>query len=162
MTRRRATILAVVVVAALMLAATWTMVGQGSDVAGSSPRVDKCVERLVARADPAAEADDAELRAYAERTYCNPFDQRGWIYADGALSIRAYEWHQAGASEECMAGEPAQTVPCEELGPETTIDCALLHHVRQSEVRSYLAKLQRAQPVGCDDGTPLADLGAPS
>jgi hypothetical protein len=39
------------------------------------------------------------------------------------------------------------------------LDCALLHHVRRSEVRDYVERLQREGAVECDDGAPLDDLG---
>jgi hypothetical protein len=60
------------------------------------------------------------------------------------------------------AGEGGETVPCEELegdGP-LLLDCAILHLVRRGEVREYVEKLERSREVSCDDGTPLARLGA--
>ena len=70
-------------------------------------------------------------------------------------------------SESCASAGPAQpsrTVPCDQLqaadGPRR-IDCALLHHVRRSEVRKYLDDLRSRGKLECDDGTPLGELGAP-
>lgn len=118
--------------------------------AGGEPRVDRCVERLLADADATTEA-----RRYARKTYCEPFASRGWVYEDGALSIGAQRWLEEGGSEQC-ASENAATVPCED---SRVIDCALLHHVRRSEVRDYVARLR--DDVECDDGTPVEQLGVP-
>jgi hypothetical protein len=38
------------------------------------------------------------------------------------------------------------------------LDCGLLHLVRRSEVRAFVASLE--QPARCDDGTPLDEIGA--
>ena len=94
-----------------------------------------------------------EARAYVRRTYCEPFESRGWVYDDGALSIDAQTWLAEGGSEQCAS--EAGPVPCPE---SRTIDCAMLHHVRRSEVRDYLA---RRPDVACDDGTPVEQLGVP-
>jgi hypothetical protein len=124
--------------------------GCGSN-AGEESRVDQCIERLLTNAvvDPTDED-----RAYARRTYCGPFASRGWVYGDGALSIDAQKWLEEGGSEECES--EAGPVPCEE---SRTIDCALLRHVRRSEVREYVAQLR--DEVECDDGTPVEQLGVP-
>jgi len=120
-------------------------------------------------------ADEQEaVRRYTESTYCARFAERGWVYDDGALSIDAYTSLAEGGEEECGEAEsesapgeepaaPGRTVPCDEVGAgeDETIDCALLRHVRKSEVRAYLDELQRSgRAVACDDGTALADLGA--
>ena len=125
----------------------------------------KCTDRLVARAatDGLSDAEEEQLRRYTETTYCSRFAERGWIYEDGTLSIAAQEWTEQGGEEECgQATETGEkTVPCDELG-DPLIDCALLHHVRQSEVRKYVEELRRKNGnVECDDGTRLDELGAP-
>ena len=135
--------------------------------------MDKCTDRLVADAEAASDAEKEQIHRYAEETYCSRFAERGWVYGDGTLSIEAHKWLEEGGEEVCMEveveagseGEPAEsatTVPCEELGEDPVIDCAFLHHVRESEVRDYVEELRRRQGnVECDDGTPLAELGAP-
>jgi hypothetical protein len=126
--------------------------------------VQTCNDRFVERARAEGyDADEEQLRRYVETTYCSRFAEQGWVYEDGTLSIAAYEWGQEGG--ECSmaeAGEPARSVPCDDLGEDPIIDCALLHHVRRSEVRDYVEELRREERnVECDDGTPLDELGAP-
>jgi len=142
-----------ILVATALLA---VLAGCGSDT-GAESRVDRCVERLLsnAKVDPTDEA-----RAYVHRTYCGPFASRGWVYGDGALAIGAQTWLEESGSEECAtAGEDGQsvTIPCEDRS--RTIDCAMLRHVRRSEVRAYVA--QPRDDVECDDGTPVEQLGVP-
>lgn len=171
-----------IVAAALALALAGC--GSSADEAGddgeapvsAGAAVERCTERLLSGAELeelTAEEQEA-VRSYAESTYCARFAERGWVYDDGALSIDAYTSLAEGGEEECgeavadsAPGEepagPGRTVPCDEVdsGEDETIDCALLRHVRRSEVRAYLDELQRSgQAVECDDGTPLADLGA--
>ena len=170
-----------IVAAALALALAGC--GSSADEAGvdgeapvsAGAAVERCTERLLSDAELeelTAEEQEA-VRSYTESTYCARFVERGWVYDDGALSIDAYTSLAEGGEEECaeaeaesVEGEPggsAQSVPCDEVdaGEDGTIDCALLRHVRRSEVRAYLDELQRSgQAVECDDGTPLADLGA--
>ena len=140
---------------------------RSADAATASSPVERCTERLLRRVRP-EDAERAEARRYVRVTYCARFAERGWVYDDGTLSIAAHRWLEESGSEECASaapGEPVETVPCEELEPAAgprRIDCALLHHVRRSEVRSYLAQLRRERDVECDDGTPLAELGTPS
>ena len=120
-------------------------------------RVERCTERLLSRGE--GEATD-EARAYARRTYCGPFERQGWVYEDGALSIDAQKWLDEGGMEECEtagAGGQSVTVACEDESP--TIDCAMLRHVRRSEVRKYVAQLRR--DIECEDGTPVEQLGVP-
>ena len=132
----------------------------------ASARVERCTERFLRRARP-GDARPEEVRRYVEATYCAPFAKRGWVYEDGTLSIASQRWLEESGSEVCATaapGRPAESVPCEALegpGPRV-IECALLHHVRRSEVRSYVAELRRENEVECDDGTPLAELGAPA
>lgn len=140
--------------------------GAGEATPPDADKIERCTDRLLTNADDprAAKANDA--RQYAERTYCSPFAERGWVYDDGALSINAYRWLTAAGSESCSsaeAGEPARTVPCDELAPPgqlEELDCALLHHVRKSEVAQFLSET-RPRPARCDDGTPVIELGVP-
>lgn len=132
----------------------------------SVSRVDKCSDRLAARAktDGLSDAEQDEIRRYVETTYCSRFVERGWVYDDGTLSIAAHKWMEAGREEECtrVTETGAETVPCEDIGEDPILDCALLHHVRRSEVRDYIQNLRRRnRHVECDDGTPLEQLGAP-
>jgi hypothetical protein len=105
------------------------------------------------------ESEEA-VRRYAEDTYCGEFERNGWIYEDGALSIAIQKWlKEGGTCETASPGKPPRTIPCEEAGP---IDCALLHHVRRSEVTDYIEELRRrVGAVECDDGTPVQELGVP-
>jgi hypothetical protein len=141
----------------------------GVGVEGSSDatsRIERCVERFLERAasDGLAEAD---VRRYIESSYCSRFEQEGWIYDDGTLSIAAHvAFVESGSSEECVTaevGEATETVPCEELGGANgplLLDCAILHVVRRGEVREYVGEVARSREVSCDDGTPLERLGA--
>jgi hypothetical protein len=133
----------------------------------ASQRIERCTERFLERVED-EDVSTEEARRYVEVTYCAPFVERGWVYEDGTLSIAAHTWLVGSSSEECVsarAGQPAQTVPCEEREPTgglQVIDCALLHHVRRREVRDYVEELQREYEVECDDGTPVEELGASS
>jgi hypothetical protein len=151
-----------IVALAAVLAGCGTAGGQQRDEAGptASARIDKCVERLLDRSGN--DGNEEEVRAYARDTYCERFERNSWIYGDGALRIAVQEWLDNGGAEECgnaNSGEPTETVPCDTA--TEIIDCALLHHVRQAEVKAYVAELQRDGSVECDDGTPLAELGVP-
>lgn len=127
-------------------------------------RIESCVDRLLQRATT-QDANEDDARRYARQTYCARFESHGWIYDDGVLSIGAQTWLEEGAT--CATGsegQPTRTLPCEELdAPGTrTLDCALLHHIRRSEVQEYVERLKRERPViECDDGTPVDDLGVP-
>jgi len=101
------------------------------------------------------------VRHYVSVTYCDRFARNGWVYADGALSIAAQRWLlRGGRCATATPGGTAKTVPCESLrSPGEPIECAMLHHVRKSEVRTYVAGLPR--DTRCDDGTPLDALGVP-
>jgi len=134
------------------------------DPAAVTSRVERCTDRFMRRVS--AEDSTDQVRRYARRTYCEPFDERGWIHKNGTLSIDAYRYvTSSGTSSTCAMstpGQPAQTVPCKELetGGPLFLDCAILHMVPRTEVRTYVAKLQRSRDVRCDDDTPLSELGA--
>jgi hypothetical protein len=131
----------------------------------SDERVERCTNRFLDRVEG---TDSEKIRRYVEVTYCAPFAARGWVYDDGTLSIAAQSWLIDNGSRECESADDdqaAQTVPCDQLestGGVLVIDCAILHQVRRSEVRDYIAQLQRTHEVECDDGTPLERLGAPA
>ena len=157
---------------ALALAGCGTPGDDGRDEATGAEasavsRVETCTERLVegANTEGLTDAEKEELRRYTEMTYCARFGKRGWIYADGTLSIAAHNWLNEGREEDCGTVTEAggEEVPCEDVeGGPKDVDCALLHHVRRSEVRDYVEELRRRQGnVECDDGTPLDELGAP-
>jgi len=134
------------------------------DSPAATARISKCVDRLLSRSTTGG-GSEQQVRRYAKGTYCVPFEQNGWIYEDGALSIAAQEWLVSAG--ECATGsdtEPTRTVSCEQGNDDAAtriIDCALLHHVRRTEVMAYVAELQRDGGVHCDDGTPLEELGVP-
>ena len=150
----------VCVAAALTLVVSAGCAFERGDGAAAS-RVERCTDSIVERAEPRGLSED-DLRRYVERTYCSRFEEEGWIYDDGTLSI---DVHTDTRAEECAVaepGKPSRTVPCEQLesGFEV-LDCAILHHVRKSEVQAHLAELMRRHTgVQCDDGTPLDELGA--
>ena len=136
--------------------------------AASASRVDRCTERMLQRVqfEDFPEASRAQIEQYVEQTYCTEFESQGWLYDDGTVSIRAHLALADEGAEECGVAEPGgaeRTVPCEELDVAEApliLDCAVLHHVPRREVEDYLRKLQRSGEVRCDDGTPLAELGA--
>ena len=131
--------------------------------AGAAARIEGCVDLLL----PATtqDANEDATRRYVRDTFCTKFEESGWIYDDGVLRIGAQTWLEEGAT--CATGsegQPTQTMPCEELDAQGArrLDCALLHHIRRSEVKEYIERLQRKHPViECDDGTPVEDLGVP-
>jgi hypothetical protein len=145
----------------------------GSDLAA---RVHRCIDRFVARAETAglSDAEREAMRGYVETVYCGRFAEEGWVYEDGTLRIAAQKWLLESGDEECAravtggagatvtAPTPALGMACVETEDEGSIlDCALLHQVRRSEVRSYIEELRGRMPeVECDDGTPLDELGA--
>lgn len=124
-------------------------------------RIERCIDRFLERAAETggSGADEADLREYVRRGYCERFDSLGWVHGDGSLAIAAFT---EGGREECAtgtAGGGSVTVPCASFAPAgPRVDCALLHLVRRSEVRAFVASLE--QPSRCDDGTPLDELGA--
>lgn len=167
-----------VYLAVLMLAATVSACGSGcsgrqeetaSSARLSSPaasRIERCVDRLLGNTTTQNAADRKAARRYARMTYCARFEEKGWVYKDGAVSIAAQTWLEQGAT--CARGgegEPTRTVPCEidRSGGRgvQTLDCALLHIVKRSEVREYIDRLEMDGAVKCDDGTALDELGVP-
>jgi hypothetical protein len=125
-----------------------------------APRVQRCTQRVL---DRVGRESGAETRTYVESTYCAPFARKGWVYADGTLSIDAHLYLlTAGtcAEETSQPGGSTTTIPCDPADMLDPLDCAILHYVRRNEVRAYIRKLERSQSVSCDDGTPLDKLGA--
>jgi len=160
--------------AILLFAAALSACGSGSgdrrdeapSTANRSPatisRIERCVDRLLQDATTRDASEEEEARRYARNTYCARFERKRWIYEDGALSIAAQTWLEEGAR--CATGgegEPTRTVSCEEerRAGVRTLDCALLHIVRRSEVRDYIERLRSNGAVECDDGTALDELG---
>jgi hypothetical protein len=140
-------------------------VSSGGASTVAAPRVEKCVERFVARATSDA-STETDVRRYIEGTYCSPFEREGWVYEDGTLSIAAYLSLAGGGSEACASGEAGatETASCGELPADASVvlDCAVLHVVRREDVQRYVRELERHHEVSCDDGTPLEHLGAAS
>jgi hypothetical protein len=128
----------------------------------TNSRVERCVARLVAGSDTSV-AGKEQTRHYILDSYCRPFEQRGWVYDDGALKLAAHLSVQNGGScAEGVAGQPAKVVPCKlerSSNGVLTIDCGLLRFVRRSEVRTYLRRLQASGPVACEEGIALTKLG---
>lgn len=127
------------------------------DDATVNSRVERCTERVLDRI-----GGRAQIRRYIERTYCGPFARKGWVYADGTMSIKAHVYLLNGyacSSETLTPGGQTTTIPCDPR-PLHPLECALLHYVRRDEVRAYIRKLKRSQSVTCDDRTPLDKLGA--
>jgi hypothetical protein len=63
----------------------------------TNSRVERCVARLVAGSDTSV-AGKEQTRHYIRDSYCRPFEQRGWVYDDGALKLAAYLSVQNGGS----------------------------------------------------------------
>lgn len=160
--------------AVLIFVATASGCGSGSGRHGVTPtgpspppaapgRIERCVDRLLQNATQTA-ADKGAARRYVRKTYCARFEKKGWIYEDGALRIAAQIWLDKGYRCTSDGGGAAATaVPCrvDVSGGVRTLECALLHAVRKSEVGEYVERLRAGGPVTCDDGTPLGDLGVP-
>jgi hypothetical protein len=144
---------------AVMLALTGCGSGAKKSAQGNvtdGPRVERCTQRFL---DRIKRSRGPELRSYVETAYCRPFARRGWVYADGTLSINAHVYVMNGYScgTTTLGGGTTTTTPCKPtLDP---LECAILHNVRRNEVTAYIRKLQRTQIVRCDDGTPLDKLG---
>jgi hypothetical protein len=138
---------------------------RGETPSAASSRVERCVDRLLRDTPTGSSTREAATRRYAREAYCAPFEQRGWVYDDGALGIAVQTWLDRGATcASAREGEPARTVPCEperSTGGVRTLDCALLRIVRRSEARAYVDRLATNGPVACDDGTALDRLGVP-
>jgi hypothetical protein len=151
------------ITAILLLAASCGSQGDQASpggAAGNPSRVEKCVQRFLQQAEDASE----EAERYVRVKYCDPFERRGFVHDDGTLSIDAYlTVAEGGTCASAKPGEAARTVPCEDIeqgyGPRV-LDCALLHLVPRDEVTKYVERLRQLREVTCDDGTPLADLGA--
>jgi hypothetical protein len=145
---------------ALVLLLLVALTGCGSterSEAGEPPLVAPCVHRMLERAmgEP-----KRLVREYLRRTYCEPFAKKGWVHPDGTISIRAHEWLLGAGT--CESVEGTTTTPCDYRAEHEAplLECGLLHFVRRSEVRVYLADLQsRRGKVSCDDGTPFDELG---
>ena len=63
--------------------------------AKTASRIERCTQRFLDRIDGDGGPAGGGLRSYVERTYCGPFARKGWVYADGTLSIKAprpHEW----------------------------------------------------------------------
>ena len=146
--------------AASMLAA----VAACGTATGDRAAAERCVDRLLSRAEPRA-ADDDRARSYVRRTYCERFERNGWVGDDGVLTIAAQRWRDdSGTCAVGREGQSTRTGPCEEVEVPAELrhfDCALLHHVRRSEVGVYVEERRREGPFACDDGTPLGELGVP-
>ena len=128
-----------------------------------TPRAEQCTQRIL---DRVSGDNGPKARAYIETVYCVPFDRKGWVYADGTLSIAAHLYVlQSGvcSTETVGPGGSTTTTMTTECDPTDLLDpleCAVLHYVRKDEVRTYIRKLKRTHSVSCDDGTPLDKLGA--
>jgi hypothetical protein len=145
---------------ALVLLGVVSLTGCGStdeSEASESPLVAQCVHRMLERAEGKPKR---LVREYLRRTYCEPFEKSGWVHPDGTISIRAHEWLLGAGT--CERVEGTTTMPCDSRATQEAplLECGLLHFVRRSEVRVYLADLQRRRgKVRCDDGTPFDELG---
>ena len=160
--------------AVLILAATVSACGSGnggrraetattaSPSQAAASRIKRCVDRLLQHAT----TQNVAARRYVQNTYCARFEEKGWVYEDGALSIAAQTWLENGYACTAEAGGDGAltgTVPCEpdRSGGVRILECALLHVVRKTEVSDYIDRLRTNGPVKCDDGTPLDELGVP-
>jgi hypothetical protein len=153
---------------ALSVALLLVLVGCGSEHTKASQtnaqtvsRTERCTQRFLDR----IKSHSGQIRSYVKTAYCGLFARRGWVYADGRLSIKAHLYVLNGYACTSLTltpnGGPGTKTPC---NPRTAmlnpLECAILHYVRRDEVRAYIRKLTRNQKVRCDDGTPLGKLGA--
>jgi hypothetical protein len=158
----------------LILGAIFSGCGSGSsgrrdERPSSAPvaasRIERCVDRLLRSTTTRNRAEEEAARRYVRTTYCARSEENGWVYQDGAVSIAAQTWlDQSERCEKGGMGQPTRTVPCVKertTGGVETLDCALLHIVRRSEVREYINGLEMNGAVECDDGTALDKLGVP-
>ena len=121
--------------------------------ASAQARIERCTERILRRVQVRgrAEVTEEQLRRYVERT-CGMFEKHGLVYDDGTLRIEVYTDSRSSVCATSRPGEPARTVPCEDVTlDDPVLDCVLLHHVRRSEDQKYLAELRRTREVRCDD-----------
>jgi hypothetical protein len=159
---RRSRFSVITVVAALAFAGCNSSRTGGSRIESLAA---KCTDGFLRTVNPRIRATRAAVRHYVSVTYCERFARNGWVYSDGALSIDAQRWLVRGGREKCAKASPTgntETIPCKELpqGEPRVIVCGILHHVRRSEVRTYL-RVREGHGVKCDDGTPLGALGVP-
>jgi len=123
----------------------------------ASGRVGRCTERLM-RVAEVGDYPRAALERYVERSYCSPFDERGWVYPDGKFKLAAYT--QSGTcSRQSASGGPSRRVRCDQI-EHGVLDCGLLRFVRRREAQRYIERLRRRESVECDDKTPLEKVGA--
>jgi hypothetical protein len=126
----------------------------------ASPRAERCTQRIL---DRVSGDNGPKARTYIAGVYCVPFDRKGWVYADGRLSIAAHLYVlKSGVCQEASGtpGGSTTTTKCDPADLLDPLECAVLHYVRKDEVRTYIRKLKRTHSVSCDDGTPLDELGA--
>ena len=131
---------------------------QAAGSTSAAERIERCTDRLLGSSRPRT---GVLSRDYAKSAYCKPFEELGWVYDDGALSIATLEWTRQ--EEACASGgSDGETyddcIVIELPSDPVVLDCALLRHVRRVEVERYIDRLGN-RSVECDDGTPLADLG---
>ena len=165
-----------VYLAVLILAATVSACGSGNSgrragtasslhaSAAATSSLERCIDRLLQHARTQDLPSKEIARRYVRRMYCARFDEEGWVFEDGALSIAAQAWlEHGGTCTTGRAGEPTKTVPCQPVrrGGVRIIECALLRVIRRSEVRDYIEQLRTMGPVACDDGTAISELGVP-
>jgi hypothetical protein len=144
----------VIPLAAAAIVAAIVVPTQGGQASG---RVGRCTERLM-RVAEAGDYPRAALERYAERIYCRPFDEHGWVYPNGTFKLAAYT--QTGTcSSQSAGGGPSRRGRCDRI-ENGVLDCGLLRFVRRPEAQRYIEKLRRRGPVECDDKTPLKKVGA--
>jgi hypothetical protein len=153
----------VAIAIAVLLAVTGCSLGQkkaAQSDAKTTARIERCTQRFVDRIQTDR---GAMVRSYIKGAYCGPFARKGWVYADGTLSIKAHLWLVNGyacSALELTPGGGTRTIPCDPRAQALDpLECGILHNVRRDEVRAYIKKLERTQKVRCDDGTPLDKLG---
>ena len=78
------------VLLAIALLLTACGAGEGKKATADAKQ---CTDRMLA----GIEGDHGPMvRSYVQRTYCDRFAKRGWVYEDGMLSIEAHLWLMHG------------------------------------------------------------------
>ena len=97
-------------------------------------------------ASSTASAAARRFGAYIERMYCGPFARKGWVYADGALSIKAHVYIMNGDACSSVDLDSRRTDDDDPVRParrwirSSAPSCTTSG---RDEVQAYIRKLKR-------------------